>query len=91
MRLSFMVKYVLYFSCEKNENKQKEAGFGPFKGHQLPNDLEPLPLLKGKWSSQAQWRKSSINFAHLSILPIPITPFGRVTIYLKKFHLKASR
>ena len=57
MRLSFMVKYVLYFSCEKNENKQKEAGFGPFKGHQLPNDLEPLPLLKGKWSSQAQWKK----------------------------------
>ena len=21
----------MYFSCEKNENKQKEAGFGPFK------------------------------------------------------------
>ena len=30
--LSFIVKFVLYFSlhCEKNENKQKEAGFGTF-------------------------------------------------------------
>ena len=27
--LSFTV-FVLYLSCEKNENKQKEAGFGPF-------------------------------------------------------------
>ena len=26
---SFIV-FVLYLSCEKNENKQKEAGFGPF-------------------------------------------------------------
>ena len=25
------VEYVLYLSCEKNENKQKETGFGPFK------------------------------------------------------------
>ena len=24
------VKFVLYLSCEKNTNKQKEAGFGPF-------------------------------------------------------------
>ena len=23
-------KFVLYLSCEKNENKQKEPGFGPF-------------------------------------------------------------
>ena len=30
MLLSFIV-FVLYLSCEKNENKQKEAGFGPFK------------------------------------------------------------
>ena len=30
MLLSFIVKFVLYMSCEKNENKQKEAGFGPF-------------------------------------------------------------
>ena len=30
MLLSFMVKFVLYWSCEKNQNKQKEAGFGPF-------------------------------------------------------------
>ena len=22
--------FMLYLSCEKNENKQKEAGFGPF-------------------------------------------------------------
>ena len=29
MLLSFIV-FVLYLSCEKNENKQKEAGFGPF-------------------------------------------------------------
>ena len=28
---SFIVKCVLYLSCEKNKNKQKEAGFGPFK------------------------------------------------------------
>ena len=28
--LSFMVKFVLYLSCEKNENKQKETGVGPF-------------------------------------------------------------
>ena len=28
--LSFKVKFVLYLSCERNENKQKEAGFGPF-------------------------------------------------------------
>ena len=27
---SFIV-FVLYLSCEKDENKQKEAGFGPFK------------------------------------------------------------
>ena len=26
----FKVKFVLYFTCEKNKNKQKEAGFGPF-------------------------------------------------------------
>ena len=24
---------MLYLSCEKNKNKQKEAGFGPFKKH----------------------------------------------------------
>ena len=29
MLLLFIV-IVLYLSCEKNENKQKEAGFGPF-------------------------------------------------------------
>ena len=28
--LPFKVKFVLYLSREKNENKQKEAGFGPF-------------------------------------------------------------
>ena len=28
--LSFTVKFVLHLSCEKNENKQKEAVFGPF-------------------------------------------------------------
>ena len=35
MLLPFLVKFVLYLSlhCEKNENKQKEAGFGPFKKH----------------------------------------------------------
>ena len=28
-----LVQFVLYLSlhCEKNENKQKDAGFGPFK------------------------------------------------------------
>ena len=30
MLLSFIVKFVLYLLCENNENKQKEAGFGPF-------------------------------------------------------------
>ena len=29
MLLSFIV-FVLYLSCEKNKNKQKEAGFGPY-------------------------------------------------------------
>ena len=28
--LLFIVKFVLYMSGEKNENKQKEAEFGPF-------------------------------------------------------------
>ena len=28
--LSFIVKFVLYLSCEMNKIKQKEAGFGPF-------------------------------------------------------------
>ena len=30
MLLSIIVKFVLYLSYEKNKNKQKEAGFGPF-------------------------------------------------------------
>ena len=30
MLLSFIVKFVLYLPCEKNENKQKEARFSPF-------------------------------------------------------------
>ena len=30
MFLSF-IAFVLYLSCEKNENKQEKAGFGPFK------------------------------------------------------------
>ena len=30
MLLSVMVNFAPYLSCEKNENKQKEAGFGPF-------------------------------------------------------------
>ena len=30
MVLSVIVKFVLYLYCKKNENKQKEAGFGPF-------------------------------------------------------------
>ena len=29
--LIFIVKFVLYFSCEKNQNKQKEVGFVTFK------------------------------------------------------------
>ena len=31
MLLSIIVNLVLYLSCEKNKNKQKEAGFGPLK------------------------------------------------------------
>ena len=27
----FIFKIVLHLSCEKNENKQKEAGLGPYK------------------------------------------------------------
>ena len=27
---SFLVKFVVYLSCEKNENKEKEVGFGHF-------------------------------------------------------------
>ena len=34
MLLLFIV-FVLYLSCEKNENKQKEAGIGPFLKKQL--------------------------------------------------------
>ena len=30
MLLPFIVKFVLFLSREKNKNKQKEAGFGPF-------------------------------------------------------------
>ena len=30
MLLQFIVNFVLYLSLEKNENKQKEAEFGPF-------------------------------------------------------------
>ena len=30
MLLSFIVKFVLYLFCKKNENKQKEAGLGQF-------------------------------------------------------------
>ena len=33
MLLSFIVKLVLYLSCEKYEKKQKEAGLGTFKKH----------------------------------------------------------
>ena len=29
----FFIVIVLYWSCEENESKQKEAGFGPFKKH----------------------------------------------------------
>ena len=29
--LSFIVKFVLNLSCEKNDDKQKESGFGPIK------------------------------------------------------------
>ena len=41
MLLSFIVKFVLYFSCEKNENKQKEVvGFGPYKNFSSDNEEE---------------------------------------------------
>ena len=32
----FVVKFVLYLSCEKSKNKQKEAEFGPFKKITVP-------------------------------------------------------
>ena len=30
---------MLYLSCEKNENKQKETGFGPFKKPLLTKNI----------------------------------------------------
>ena len=35
MLLSPTVKFVLYLSCKKNKNKQKEPGFGPFLNMQF--------------------------------------------------------
>ena len=41
---------MLYLSCEKNENKQKESGFGPFFYNQnqisyhLPNQRFAVPI-----------------------------------------------
>ena len=40
-QLSFMVKFGLYLSCEKNENKHKDAGFGPFL---LKNDVFKIEI-----------------------------------------------
>ena len=49
--LSFIVKFVLYLSCEKNENKQKEAGLGPF------NKLHSFLLLAALWLSPCRRRQ----------------------------------
>ena len=51
MLFSFIVS-VLYLSCEKNENKQKEAGFGPFKENKkltehLKSCIKTLPGFYG--------------------------------------------
>ena len=35
MILLFIVTFVLYLSCEKNENKQKRPGFGRLKKYRL--------------------------------------------------------
>ena len=37
---------MLYLSCEKNENKQKEAGFGPFLKKSLNGKNQIMSLLK---------------------------------------------
>ena len=42
MLLSFKVKFVLYLSCEKNGNKQKEAGFGPFSKKEIKFEVSRL-------------------------------------------------
>ena len=46
MLLFFIVKFVLYLSCEKNENKtKKESGFGRFlKKHKTPNCMCTLSI-----------------------------------------------
>ena len=41
---SFIV-LVIYLSCEKNENKQKEAGFGPFIKRSFLNSFTFLSKL----------------------------------------------
>ena len=43
--LPFIVQFVLYLSCEKNEIKQKEAGFGPLK-KQICTTLALEPMSK---------------------------------------------
>ena len=44
---------MLYLSCEKHENKQKEAGFGPFKKY-LISKFEPKNVRR---SSNEKWIK----------------------------------
>ena len=49
--LSLMVIFVPYFLCENNENKQKEAGFSPFKNHWVKFRLHSVGRCQPSWRS----------------------------------------
>ena len=57
MLLSFIVKFMMYLSCEKNENKQKEAGFGPFK----KQSYSILPKVVSKSCKGKQYLYSTLS------------------------------
>ena len=57
MLLLSIVKVVLYLSCEKNENKQKEAGFGPFK----KQSYSILPKVVSKSCKGKQYLYSTLS------------------------------
>ena len=66
MILSLTVKFVLYLSREKNENKQKEAGLGPFfkkvpekKGPSLVFSIKATVNRQGPGSSRYYQKQPS--------------------------------
>ena len=83
--LSFLVKFVLNLSCEKNENKQKEAGLGPFKKqNKVYATPTPTPLaLKGhlrkvyltKMDDRTNKKCINIIYSFLhAVLVVPVIP-----------------